>query len=235
MATRGFTRILSGIALASAAAIGMAFLTPAAASAERVVLPPPLSVSVSGNNITFTIKNPNPRLSLINCTPAIVDIRNLPAVISDPASLLDPGVLVYPQVTNIGDLFGVLPQRELTKTVTDIPTGVYAVVGACVFIPSLIPPITTLPAISLPEVVVVGGFFEGLGTGSVSGSLEGLGFESVNDLIEAWERISAGSSDSGSGNGSAVNTGSNSESLGTNLGSFDFQGGSGIDVVVPTS
>jgi hypothetical protein len=64
--------------------------------------------------------------------------------------------------------------------------------------------------------------------------LEGLGFESLNDLIDAWERISTGSS-SGSGNGSTVNTGSNSESLGTNLGSFDFQGGSGIDVVVPTS
>lgn len=240
MRIRGFARLAGSIAAASVAVMGLTLLMPATASAERVILPPPLSVSVSGNDITFSIFNPNPRLSLINCTPAIVDINNLSGIIADPASLLNPGVLAYPEVTNIGDLFGVLPQRDLTRTIT-LDNGVYAVVGACVHVPSLIPPITTLPAISLPEVVVVGGFLNGLGTGSVSGSLDGLGFDSLNDLLVAWERISAGSSGSGSlGNGGSsngVNSGSNSDSLGNNLGSFvfDLQSGSGIDVVTPTS
>jgi hypothetical protein len=169
-----------------------------------------VSVSAADNAITFTITNPNPRFSFINCTVAILNARDVPDVIRDPAKLLQPGVLVYPTVSNILDLFAVSPGQTITRTVGNLPAGVYAVAGACV---RLLDP--TNPTIAIPQAVVVGGWFEGAGTGSLSGSLEDLGYNTVQDLIDAWNRISSGSS------GGSFQ--------------FDYQGGSDFEVVGPTS
>ena len=44
-------------------------------------------MSAADNAITFTITNPNPRFSFINCTVAILNARDVPDVIRDPAKL----------------------------------------------------------------------------------------------------------------------------------------------------
>ena len=98
-------------------------MTPATASAAPAILPPPVSVSAADNAITFTITNPNPRFSFINCTVAILNARDVPDVIRDPAKLLQPGVLVYPTVSNILDLFAVSPGQTITRTVGNLPAG----------------------------------------------------------------------------------------------------------------
>ena len=210
MRSRGFKRALGSIVAASAAVVGLVVMTPATASAAPAILPPPVSASAADNAITFTITNPNPRFSFINCTVAILNARDVPDVIRDPAKLLQPGVLVYPTVSNILDLFAVSPGQTITRTVGNLPAGVYAVAGACV---RLLDP--TNPTIAIPQAVVVGGWFEGAGTGSLSGSLEDLGYTTVQDLIDAWNRISSGSS------GGSFQ--------------FEYQGGSDFEVVGPTS
>ncbi|NMM89402.1 hypothetical protein B2J88_34540 [Rhodococcus sp. SRB_17] len=192
-------------------------------------LAPPLEVSVADNDITFTLENPNPRFSFINCTPAIVEIGKLPGIINDPLSILTPGVLEYPRVENPLDLFGVSPQGTLTETVTVSP-GIYGVVGACVSIIDLAAGLISgnipIPTISLPELVLVGSPLGSLGSsgsvgssdggaGSVSGSLEGLGFETLNDVIAEVLRIQAGIQAGSSELGS-----SNSGSLGSLTGSL---------------
>ncbi|MCJ0906392.1 hypothetical protein [Rhodococcus sp. ARC_M6] len=233
MRSRGFKRVLGGVAVSSAAAIGLTFA--GTTSAVAAPLAPPLEVSVDGADITFTISNPNRPLSFVNCTPAVVDLQKLPGIINDPASILTPGVLEYPLVESPLSLFGVLPQRSLTETVTVSP-GIYGVVGACVSIPELTAGLISgnipIPTISLPEVVFVGSPLGSLGSsgsvgssdggaGSVSGSLEDLGFETLNDVIAEVLRIQAGiqagSSELGSSNGGSL-TGS------------DFETGSGSNV-----
>ncbi|MER5838205.1 hypothetical protein ABT116_47870, partial [Streptomyces sp. NPDC002130] len=73
--------------------MGLVVMSPATASAAPAILPPPVSVSAADNAITFTVTNPNPRFSFINCTVAILNARDVPDVIRDPAKLLQPGVL----------------------------------------------------------------------------------------------------------------------------------------------
>lgn len=249
MRSRGFTRVLVGFAVSSAVAVGVIFAGTAPAAAAP--LAPPLSVSVDNDVITFTITNPNPRFSLVNCTPAIVDLRNVPGVISDPSSILTPGVLEYPEVESPLSLFGVTPQQTLTRAVPVLP-GIYGVVGACVSIPELAAGLISgnipIPTISLPHVVIVGGSLGSVGSsasadgnGSLAGSLEGMGFETLNEVIDRLLEIYAGSSEVGSSdngstgsltgslsNGSSSSTGSNSGS-GSESGSvhFDFNTGSG--------
>ncbi|MDI9914044.1 hypothetical protein [Rhodococcus sp. IEGM 1379] len=227
MHSRGFKRVLGGVAISSAAAIGLTFA--GTTSALAAPLAPPLEVSVADNDITFTLTNPNPRFSFINCTPVVVAVGKLPGIINDPASILTPGVLEYPLVESPLDLFGVLPQRSLTETVTVSP-GIYGVVGACVSIPELTAGLISgnipIPTISLPEVVLVGSPLGSLGSsgsvgssdggaGSLSGSLEGLGFETLNDVIAEVLRIQAGIQAGSSELGS-----SNSGSLGSLTGSL---------------
>ncbi|OYD67048.1 hypothetical protein [Rhodococcus sp. OK302] len=227
MRSRRFKRVLGGVAVSSAATIGLTFA--GTTSAVAAPLAPPLEVSVADNDITFTLKNPNPRFSFINCTPAIVEIGKLPGIINDPLSILTPGVLEYPRVENPLDLFGVSPQGTLTETVTVSP-GIYGVVGACVSIIDLAAGLISgnipIPTISLPEVVLVGSPLGSLGSsgsvgssdggaGSVSGSLEGLGFETLNDVIAEVLRIQAGIQAGSSELGS-----SNSGSLGSLTGSL---------------
>lgn len=219
MRSRRFKRVLGGVAVSSAAAIGLTFA--GTTSAVAAPLAPPLEVSVDGADITLRLENPNPRFSFINCTPVVVDLQKLPGVISDPASILESGFLQYPTTENPLDLFGVAPGRTMEEIVTVSP-GIYGVVGACVSITELAAGIITgnipIPTISLPHVVIVGGPLGSLGdsgslgslghsgsgdsigssgssaggNGSLAGSLEGLGFETLNDVIAEVLRIQAG-------------------------------------------
>ena len=52
-------------------------------------------------------------------------------MLDDPLKLLDPNLVVYPKITDPSSLFAVGKGQTVTNTVTDVPDGTYAVLGAC--------------------------------------------------------------------------------------------------------
>ena len=132
MRSRGFKRALGSIVAASAAVVGLVVMTPATASAAPAILPPPGVGERSGQCDHLHHHQPEPAVQLHQLHSGDLNARDVPDVIRDPTKLLQPGVLVYPTVSNILDLFAVSPGQTITRTVGNLPAGVYAVAGACV-------------------------------------------------------------------------------------------------------
>ncbi|TJZ80381.1 hypothetical protein FCG67_05905 [Rhodococcus oryzae] len=146
-ATRsGLKRLAGGAAIAVATVATVTMTMPATASAASI-LPPEVNASSSGNSITMSIKNPNPILSLTGCQAFVVNAADVPAVVENPVKLLDPGVVVYPNVANPLTLFGALPGMTVNSTTNEIPTGVYGVIGGCVSLLDLMNPVIDSPKI----------------------------------------------------------------------------------------
>ncbi|MGW0040329.1 hypothetical protein [Rhodococcus sp. NPDC003348] len=152
-------RIAGGAAITAATA-ALALAMPATASAATATAPE-LSASVSGGDVTFTLTDPNTGV-LDGCAAGLVDagraieISAMLADITNPANflgILNSGVIKgSPAVTTILD-------RSVTVTVSNLPDGVYAVVGACAGI-------TKDAATAMKPVIVPSGI------GSVSGVLD---------------------------------------------------------------
>ena len=161
LGTSGVRRVVGTVAVAAATAAGVAMVNPATASAE--VVPPVVSYKVTGNDLALTITNNNTGIAPL-CQAFVVNAADSAAVLDDP--LTDPS-----------SLFAVGKGQTVTNTVTDVPDGTYAVLGAC----SDLLDLETLgkPVPGVPSLVVIGGPFSGINTGSLSdlfgsGSLEGL-------------------------------------------------------------
>ncbi|MGW6379032.1 hypothetical protein ACWFRB_23500 [Rhodococcus sp. NPDC055112] len=150
-ATRGGLKRLAGGAAIAVATVATVTMTMPATASAATVLPPEVNASSSGNSITMSIKNPNPLWTLTGCQAFVVNAKDVPAVVDNPAKLLDPGVVVYPNVSNPLTLFGALPGQTVTSTTQDIPTGLYGVVGGCVALLDLMHPV-----IDKPQVMQVG-------------------------------------------------------------------------------
>ncbi|MFE3293264.1 hypothetical protein [Rhodococcus sp. NPDC059234] len=155
-------RIAGGMAVTAATAAVVAMAMPATASAATIA-PPTVVATSTGNSITMKLTNPNPLLSLTGCQAFVVNAKDVPAVVSDPTKLLDAGVVVYPNVSNVLSLFGALPGATVTNTVNDIPTGIYGVIGGCVSLLDI-----THPVIDQPQIMQVGLLPSGSGDGSAS-------------------------------------------------------------------
>ncbi|GAA4482742.1 hypothetical protein GCM10023094_33270 [Rhodococcus olei] len=159
-------RLVGGAAVAVATTAAAAAAMPATASAAPAVQPPTVVASSSANSLTMKLTNPNTLLSFTGCQAFVVNAKDVPAVIDDPTKLLDPGVVVYPNVSNPLTLFGALPGQTVTNTVNDIPTGVYGVVGGCVSLLDI-----THPVIDKPQIMQVGLIPGGSSDGSSAISL----------------------------------------------------------------
>lgn len=130
---RTFIR-LTAATLASAATVGaLGLVAPATASAATKANAPEISATLDGNDLTFTIKDPNTGL-LDGCAGGLVDaargvevadkLENLKDV-NNIVALLNSGVLKgSPAITTA--IF-----RTSQQTVHDLPNGVYVVVAAC--------------------------------------------------------------------------------------------------------
>lgn len=160
---KGLTRVGGGVAVTAATVAAVAMAMPATASAAPTVAPPTVVATSSGNSLTMKLTNPNTLLSLTGCQAFVVNAKDVPAVVSDPTKLLDPGVVVYPNVSNVLSLFGALPGMTVTNTVNDIPAGLYGVVGGCVSLLDV-----THPVIDSPQVMQVGLLPGGSSDGSSS-------------------------------------------------------------------
>ncbi|WP_228401384.1 hypothetical protein [Rhodococcus sp. C1] len=174
LGTSGVRRVVGTVAVAAATAAGVAMVNPATASAE--VVPPVVSYKVTGNDLALTITNNNTGIAPL-CQAFVVNAADSAAVLDNPLKLLDPNLVVYPKITDPSSLFAVGKGQTVTNTVTDVPDGTYAVLGAC----SDLLDLETLgkPVPGVPSLVVIGGPFSGINTGSLSdlfgsGSLEGL-------------------------------------------------------------
>lgn len=153
-------RIAGGAAITAATSAALALAMPATAAAAAATAPG-LSAAVSGGDVTFTLTDPNTGV-FDGCAAGLVDagraveISALLADITNPANflqILNSGVITgSPAITTVLD-------RTATVTVSDLPNGVYAVVGACAGI-------TKDAATAIEPVIVPSGI------GSVSGVLD---------------------------------------------------------------
>lgn len=144
-------RIVGTAAIAAAGAAAATAALPATASADTTVAPPTVVASSEGGAISLKVTNSNEPLSFSGCQAFVVNAVDALGVLADPTTILDPGVLVYPTVTDPLTLFGVLPGQTVESTVADVPAGVYAVIGGCA---TLTDP--TNPVIGAPQLLGVG-------------------------------------------------------------------------------
>ncbi|MFF0817958.1 hypothetical protein ACFYVR_22750 [Rhodococcus sp. NPDC003318] len=144
-------RIVGGAAIAAAGVGVTTALHPATASAQTTVTPPTVVASSAGTSVSLEVTNPNEVLSLSGCQAFVVNAVDALAVLADPATILEPGVLVYPTVTDPLTLFGVLPGQTVKSTVEDVPAGVYAVIGGCATVAD-----PANPVLGTPQLLGVG-------------------------------------------------------------------------------
>ncbi|OYD67049.1 hypothetical protein [Rhodococcus sp. OK302] len=158
-------RVVGAVAVAAATVGGAALISPAIASAA--VTAPDVTFSVVDNDMKLTVVNNNTNTGLTSprCQALVVNAVEATNIVNDPTKLLDPSIVVYPQVTDLQSLFGVVAGETKTVDVDNIPDGTYAVIGGCVD-PTVLP---LKPAFGVPKLVTIGG------TGSLSGgSLDGI-------------------------------------------------------------
>lgn len=159
--TSALTRVVAGAAVAAAAVLA----TPALASATPILTAPELSTAVDGNVVTVTLTNPNTD-PLSGCTAAAVHTAKVPALLADPAKLLEPGFVSWTSGAN-----GATAGATKTYTTPPLAEGVYAFIGGCVSVSA------GEPMLGEPEIVTIGhplGSLEGLDLGTLAGSLGNL-------------------------------------------------------------
>lgn len=163
MQGRSAVRRVVGTVAVAAAALGVGVLiNPAVASAATTA--PEVSYSVDGNDLTLTVRNTNTSLTSW-CQVFVLNAVDAAAVAKEPGKLLDPNVVVYPDVSNPSSLWGVGVGGAATTT-APLPDGTYAVIGGCV---DFFDGSRLTPTIGTPTVVVVGGPLSGINTGSLTG------------------------------------------------------------------
>ncbi|KJF24326.1 hypothetical protein C7T36_10870 [Rhodococcus sp. AD45-ID] len=161
---RSAVRRVVGTVAVAAAALGVGVLiNPAVASAATTA--PEVSYSVDGNDLTLTVRNTNTTITSW-CQVFVLNAADAAAVAQEPGKLLDPNVVVYPDVSDPSTLFGVGVGSTVTKTAPDLPDGTYAVVGGCV---DFRDGSGLTPTIGTPAVVIIGGPLGGINTGSLTG------------------------------------------------------------------
>lgn len=170
-------RAIGATVIAVAAVGSAALINPAMASAATAA--PEVSYTVSGNDMLLTVKNPNTGLFSM-CQAFVVNAADLATISSDPTKLLDPEVVVYPNVSNPLTLFAVGAGDTLTNPVDGIPNGLYAVIGACV---DPLEDDGLTPTVGLPSVVLIGGPLSGFDTSSLSGGESGIGGAGSLELV----------------------------------------------------
>ncbi|AOW93736.1 hypothetical protein BFN03_16705 [Rhodococcus sp. WMMA185] len=138
----------------AAAAATVTLATPATASAAGLVdvKAPEVTASSTGTTLNITIENPNKGVSLAYCNAAVVDASSVPDIISDPWTIFDDGVVVFPTFDDISTFLGVYPGQTKSYTVDDLETGNYGVIGAC--LTALNP--GEAPTLSNPKYLYVG-------------------------------------------------------------------------------
>lgn len=161
--SRGMKRLAGGAALAAAAAATVAMTMPATASAAPEVQPPTVVTAVDGNTLDITVTNPNV-LNLLDaqsCGAVAFDATKLPAVLADPAVVLEPGFVAW--ATNPIERVVANAAGNAVKTFTtpELPDGAYAVLGECLSLSTVANPQTTMP-----QIVLVGGPLGGVQFGS---------------------------------------------------------------------
>lgn len=144
--------------------MAMAMAMPATASAAEAVQPPGVSVEADGSVLNLTVTNPNTGTLDPSCGVYVFDAMKIPAVLQNPLAVLEPGFVAW----GTNPLDRVLPNptgdavREYTTS--ELPDGIYAVVGECTRFLALPP---GEPVTSFPQIYFVGGPLGGIGTGSV--------------------------------------------------------------------
>ncbi|TSD49614.1 hypothetical protein FFI94_028040 [Rhodococcus sp. KBS0724] len=155
-------RVVGAVAVGAAAVGGAVLINPAVASAATAA--PDVSYSVAGNDLTLTVRNTNTSLTSW-CQAFVLNVADAAAVAENPDKLLDPNVVVYPDVSNPSSLWGVGVGGTATTT-APLPDGTYAVIGGCI---DILDGSGLTPTVGTPTVVVVGGPLSGINTGSLTG------------------------------------------------------------------
>ncbi|MDH6284266.1 hypothetical protein [Prescottella agglutinans] len=146
-------KIAAAAATTAAAAAAVALAAPATASAVEVVdvKPPTVKASSAGTTINMSITNPHKLLDAVGCNAMVVNAADVPAVVTNPLKLLEPGVVVFPNFTNFDSLFGVMPGQSKTYAVKDVKPGLYGIVGACASLWN----VGEAPTITTPQMLAV--------------------------------------------------------------------------------
>ena len=165
-------RVVGAVAVAAATVGGAALISPAIASAA--VTAPEVTYTLVDNDMSLTVVNNNSTANgdlAPRCQALVVNALEAANIADDPTKLLDPTVVVYPQVTDLVSLFGVAAGETKTAAVADIPDGMYVVIGACVD-----PTVTPIkPTFGKPQAFTIGNPLGGIDLGSLTGgSLGGL-------------------------------------------------------------
>ncbi len=171
MPSTALKRIAGGSAIAAAAAAMAVAVLPATASAAPSTQPPTVVATSAGTSITMKVTNPNGwDINVPWCQAFVVNGAEVPAVVEDPTHLFDPGVVVYPALSEPLTMFGVAPGSTVTNTVNDLEPGVYGVIGGCV---RLFDPFN--PVVGEPKIMQVGLLPGGSSDGSSAFSLGSSG------------------------------------------------------------
>lgn len=164
-------RLAGGSAIAAAAALMSVAVLPATASAATSTQPPTVVATSSGTSITMKVTNPNGwDINVPWCQAFVVNGAEVSAVVDDPTHLFDPGVVVYPALSEPLTMFGVAPDSTVTNTVKDLKPGVYGVIGGCI---RLFDPFK--PVVGDPKIMQVGLLPGGSSDGSSALSLGSSG------------------------------------------------------------
>ncbi|WP_245813836.1 hypothetical protein [Rhodococcus marinonascens] len=161
--SRGMTRFAGSAVLATTAAVIVAMITPATASAASGVQPPTVVSAVNGNSLDINIANPNgltlPEFQ--SCGAMAFDAIKLPAVLADPSVILEPGFTAWATNPLERVLANGAGNAAKTFTTPALPDGAYAVIGECLSLTDL-----TSPQATMPQIILVGGPLSGVGFGS---------------------------------------------------------------------
>ncbi|GBF17359.1 hypothetical protein Br6_04765 [Rhodococcus sp. Br-6] len=136
-----------------AAAAAVALAVPGTASAIELVevKPPTVKATSAATTIHMSITNPHKLLDAVGCNAMVVNAADVPAVVTNPLKLLEPGVVVFPNFTNFDSLFGVMPGQSKTYAVQNVKPGLYGVIGACASLWN----VGEIPTITNPQVLAV--------------------------------------------------------------------------------
>ncbi|MEV0947233.1 hypothetical protein [Rhodococcus sp. NPDC049939] len=135
-----------------AATATVALAAPTTASAGPVdVKPAEVTASSTGTTLNISISNPNNFGSAVYCNAAVVDASSVPAIVEDPWTIFDEGVLVYPTLAKPETFFGVYPGDSESYTVPDLEPGYYGVLGACLTVWN----VGDAPTLNEPQVLLV--------------------------------------------------------------------------------